>query len=229
MTMLSTTAQMYTYVLDGLNKTAGTTVTPTEFEVLINGSFMDWVAMNYRMLDKDERSMDNLRALIPPPAVIPNTGTNTPGGELFVLPYVQAPALGQSHGYLFALNMAFRLELNGVAVPCSSSDGWISARALPRDLRFSVQKNPFWRPTNREPYYSFTGQNVTAITGGAVATSLRLEYLRYPIALSYSPIVDPELPPNVNQEVADMAVRKHLEELESRRLQTFAQEQQLRT
>lgn len=229
--MLSTTPQMYTYVLHGLDKAAGVTVSPAEFEVLINGSLLDYVAQRYRGLEQNQRMTDALRVLIPSPAVIANTGAAVPGQEQFQLPYVAAPPVGVSHGYLFALSLAFSLvnPSTGAPVPCAPPDGWVSARPLPRDQRYAAGKNPFWRATDREPYYTMTGNLVQAHTGGALASQMLLEYLRYPVRLQLNPLVQPELPPLVNQEIADMAIRKHLEGIESGRLTTYAQEQQLRT
>ena len=227
--MLTTTAQMHTYVLEGLNKTAGSSLTVAEFEVLINSALMEYVEKRYRAFDKDQQARDDLRVLVPAPLSLPNVGINAAGQERFDLPYQPSPAVGNNHGYLHLLNVALILmDANGQRLPCSRPDGYVMARPLHRDGTNAVDRNPFWKPSNREPYYTLQGHGFTVQTGGAVAESARIEYLRYPRYLTLAAGGEPELPAHANQEVCDTAIRKGLERIQDPRWQSFVQEQQLK-
>lgn len=226
--MITTTAQMSTYVLEGLNKTAASSVTPAEFEVIINGALMEFVQKRYRAFDTDQQARDDLRVLVPAPLTIPNTGGTSAGQELFQLPYVQSPSIGESHGYMHLLNVGLALvDEQGDPIPCSISDGFVVARPLHLDGSYTADRNPFWRPTNREPYYILSGHAFRVRTGGAIASQARIEYLRYPSRLTLSG-GEPELPAHANQEICDIAIRKGLERIRDPRWQSFIQEQQLK-
>ncbi len=227
--MLTTTAQMRTYVLEGLNKTAGSSLTVSEFEVLVNSALMEYVAKRYGAFDKDQQARDDLRVLVPAPLSIANTGVNAFGQERFELPYQPNPAPGGDHGYLHLLNVSLVLmDANSQRLPCSNPDGLVMARPLHRDGSNVVGRNPFWKPSNREPYYILQGHGFSVRTGGAIAESATIEYLRYPRYLTLAPGGEPELPAHANQEVCDITIRKGLERIQDPRWQSYVQEQQLK-
>lgn len=227
--MLTTTNDMYLYTLQGVNKQASGTITPLEWNRLINQALDTYVERRYGQVDKDQKAMDDLRMLMQV-SIVNNTGTSVPEGELFQLPVVAAPVpVGTSIGYRHMLNLGVKLFTGPgtapVAVACASPGGWTSARPLPRDGRYAYDRNPFWKPTITKPYYDLEG-NVLRIRcgGGAWAGQVRMEYLRYPVLLSVTaPVVEPELPPHVNRAICDLAVTLHLEEIESRRTPIHAQ------
>ena len=221
--MLTTAADMYRYVRIGIDKSASATVSPSEFEVHINTSMMDWVKQRYGLYDKNEQARNDLRVLTVL-VTIANSGTNTPGGEIFLLPYLQSPPAGTSNGFLFALNVGLKMPNS----KCQPASGWASARPLPRDSSYAIQRSPWSKATDEEPYYSYTGNAMTVVTGGSFASDARVEYLRYPAPIGLNPVFQPELPGHVNQEICDMCIRKILEETESPRWQTNVQENQLK-
>ena len=221
--MLSTIESMNRYVLQGLNKVAAVTVSPPEFDVLINASMMDYVLQYAKAVDRVQRTIDALRVLRMPPLVIPNTGANEPQQELFEFPYVSNPGQGESHGYLHALNLG--LKITG---GCADSSKFVSARPVRSDAIYNYNDDPFWEPTPEEPYYYLTGTTARVLAGdGNHATEARLEYLRYPVAVSLVNSVQPELPAHVNQEICNYAIRRHLEVIQSPRYPTNVQESQL--
>ena len=227
--MLNTTVQMYEYVRFELNKVQATTLDPVEFGILINASQIEWLTINSRTVEKGQEDNDNLRALIPPAVIIPNTGGAAFEQENFVLPVV-APTAGQNQGYFRTLNVGVKLfTAPGVPVPCKNASGWVSCKYLPRDRRYDVQKNPFWRPKALSPYY-YTSEGLIRIAAaqGTYAGSLRLEYVRFPRPLDVLNNVDPETPPQVNQQIADIAVRRQLEIIEQPRYRTAIMEHQLK-
>ena len=228
--MLTTIAQINRYFLEGINKFNSGTVSPEEFDVLYNGSAVDFVLQRARAAERDQRLLDTLRALIPAPLTVINTGGAATEAEVFPLPYVAAPAPGVSHGYLHMLSVAVRLFANGTqtAAPCRTASGWVSTRILRRDARNEIVRNPFRRPSLERPYYYVTGNDMRILApDGFYANEARIEYIRYPVKVSVqAPQVEPDLPPHVNQEIADYAIRRFLENVESRRWNTNVQERQ---
>lgn len=229
--MLSTVQDMNQYVLVELNKANQGTIPPPRFDIVINAAMMQWVKNKYQVMDRDEQAMDALRVLIPAPLVIANTGAAAPSQESFALPYVAAPAPGTSHGYLYMVNCAVRLftGTTPVPVPCRSEDGWVSARPLRRDALNEISRRPFSKPTDQEPYYILSG-NQFGVRAGATsfAQQARIEYIRYPVRISLVNLIQPELPPVVNQEIADLAVRNYLEITQNPRYRTRLNEDQLK-
>lgn len=230
--MITTVEQMNDYVLLGLNKVATVTVSPPEFDVLINAAIMDYVEQRSKVVDRSQTMIDALRVLKAPPLVIANTGGQASEQEVFQLPYVASPAPGVSNGYMHMLNAAVKLSKmnNGTPVPvtCFGPGGWTSLRPLPADTRYDRSRDPFWEATNEEPYYDLKGTQMGVLAeADTFATQVRIEYLRYPVRISLVSGIQPEFPPHVNQEIADYAVRRHLETIESNRYQTNVQERQL--
>ena len=229
--MLTTVAQMFTYALEMINKENTGTITPTEFNVLINAAQVDYVLQKARGVDVNQRAMDSLRVLIPLPLVINNTGAQVNEQEVFPLPYVANPPAGVSHGYLHMLNCAVKLQRGNPPAPvaCQAPDGWASCRPLPRDSRHDIKENPYWRPSDEAPYYYTTGNEVRVWTNSdAFADQMRIEYLRYPVRIDVIGPVQPELPAHVNQEITDLMVRGYLEVTENPRFRTHVANTQLK-
>lgn len=227
---MTTAADMYTYVREALNKGHAATLAPVEFDVLINAAIMRYVRKAIKDAEKDQRSLDVLRVLIPPPVVVPNTGQNQREEEVFSLPYVHNPVLPASHGYLHMLNCAFRMRKvsDGTPVDCGSEDGWAGARPMPRDARHEWARDPFWEPSDEEPYWYLSGNDLKAIGGtGSYASQARMEYLRHPSRVSVVNGWQPELPSHVNNEIADLAVRRQIEIIENPRYRTQLAEEQV--
>lgn len=224
--MLTTIAEIYDYFLQGVWKHNSGTVTQEEFDVLYNAAAIDYIRQIARAAETNQRVLDTLRELVPPLLVIPNAGASSSEQELFPLPYVPNPAPGQSHGYLQMLSVGFRVFTSpGTAAECRRSDGWAPARILRRDSRYDVERDPFSRPTPERPMYYFTGRNLKALCGsGNFANEARIEYLQYPVKTSVAGSINPNLPAAVNQEIAEFAVRRHLETIESPRYPTHLNE-----
>lgn len=232
--MLVTIGQMYTHFLLGLNKANAGTVTPAQFNVIINGATVTYLTEKADAMEGDQRVQDTLRVLIDPPAQLVNQGQAQPDFEFFDLPYnANAPA-GTSKGYYRMVSLAMHLMRPGnppAPVPCSAPNGWVNGRPLRRDTRHIVMQDPFNSPTDTEPYYYLTNDNrVRIVTDGtSYADRILVEYLRYPVEMNVisGQEVQPELPGAINQEITDLALRKYLEVIESRRYQTQVTEKRL--
>lgn len=225
--MLGTVQDIYAYVRLEVNKASNGTVSPTEFNRLINAAQSRWVEDRYKEIEKDQANEDSLRVLIPEVATIANTGALASEGEIFPLPYVQNPIAGVTRGYLHALRVAARMlkVSDSSPVACVHASGFSPCRMLPRDRRMDIDRNPFWRATDHEPYYYEVGHTIR-IKGaaGSYASQIQLEYLRHPVSMSYDPAglahVQPELQADANLEIARLCARMYIEISQDPRLQS---------
>lgn len=219
--MIVTVTDMYNYLLEAYNKEQTGTIFPAEFEYLINAAQLDVVKNRYAEAEFSQKRIDDLRVLLEGPTVLPNTGNNVPGEELFDLPYVENPGSGQDHGYLFLMNVAFKLEY--VSDDCyTGTSSWIKSKPMRTDRELEIERDPFNKPTSQRLYHSQQGYVIKAFTGSqSYASEARIMYLRYPryIELDQT-LVDCELPVHIRQEICDWALRKRLEQSESPRYQT---------
>lgn len=225
--MLTTANELYTYVREGVDQSSTGTITPLQFDVLINAAAIDHIRQFASGAEMNEKMIEGFRILRMAPLVINNTGALAPEGEVFNLPYVQSPALGISHGFLYALNVGVKLYKGAPAtlIPCTLRDGWVPARVLRTDQRYDTERDPFWKATNREPYYWTVGNTLRVrAEADTHARQLRLEYLRYPVAISVVNNINPELPPETNQLICDRAIKRRLEQMESPRYPTKSEE-----
>lgn len=228
---MTTAVEMRAALLHLLKKEDQGTVSPEQMNIMLNNAQRDYVNSMIDLVDQNQRIRDDLRVLIPDYLVIANTGTTSPEGEVFALPYVANPQPGESRGYLRLLNVAFKLKSSdGTDAPCGDPSGWTSARPIPKDSRNVVNRNAFWEPSDDEPYYRLTGLQLRCWTGSTTyADQARIEYVRYPVDINVitGSIVDPELPSMVNQEVVHMAIRTYLETMHSDRYPSNLKERQL--
>lgn len=233
--MIANAQQAYEYILFQLQKEGASTLDPADFNHDWNTAAQAFVEGAYRGADGDQERLDDLRVLIPPPLDLPNLGTMTNGLERFALPWTQSPGPGVSHGYMFMLNVCQRIAsaiVNGspVMAECAHPGGCSPSRPIGRDQRMEVERNSFWRSTTDEPYHYFSGWDIRTVVPRPLFThSITIEYLRYPVGVRFvapghAHNVDPEFPPVVNRKIADIAVRKRLEIIESRRFQTLTAE-----
>jgi hypothetical protein len=222
-----TVQEMYDYTLEQLNKEATSSIFPDEWEILINASQLEKVQNVYAEVEKDQKRIDDLRMIIVGPSTISNSGTNTPGGEIFSLPFVENPASGGSHGYMFLLSAAFRITYVNSKCGTGLSD-LIKGKPLRRDRRYEMTNDPYSKASDSRLYYFLQGNDVRLLTGtDSYGSQMVVEYLRYPIRIELvNNTVDCELPPHMHKEICDLATRKYLEQTESPRYQTYFTENQ---
>lgn len=221
-----TVAEMYEYTQEVLNKEATSSIFPEEWEILINASQLEKVQNVYYEFEMKQKRMDDLRVLVAPPLSVPNVGQPVAGFERFELPFISNPTSGQSHGYMFMLSVAFKVQYvkndceEGISPP-------IKGRIMRRDKRYELAKNPWLKPSDRRPYYYLSGNDIFLETGtDSYGVEAILEFLRHPTKIELvSGTVDCELPPHMHKEICDLAARKYLEQTESPRHQTLFQDQ----
>lgn len=229
--MIITAQNMFTYLLDAINKEHTGTITPDEANRLLNNAQEEWVKNKYYEVELTQKRTDDLRVLECRDN-LPNVGTNTPGEEVFELPYsdtgfVTTPGNpgGDNHGYMFLLNCGFKIQYvndecdrDGISKPLSS-------KPMKADKEYAINSDPYNKPTNDRLYYKMLGDTIRIITGtesfGVVAL---IDYLRYPRQIniptqSANNDVACELPIYAREEIVDIAARKKLGIYESPRYQ----------
>jgi hypothetical protein len=227
--MIVTSADMYTAFLQFLNKEKTGTIYPDEFEVLINAAQMNVIKNRYDKVEGTQKRIDDLREIMVLGEIITNTGANTAGGEIFLLPYnananVITPKnpSGDNRGYLFMLSVGLKIQY--VNDPCFTgiSSTYLKCKPMSADKRREVQRDPFNKPTDQRLYYEISGNQFGVLTGGqSYGVETNCDYLRYPrdIKVVGTP-VDCELALHIRQEIVDTAVRMKLEQIESPRFQS---------
>lgn len=228
--MISNGTEAYQYVLRGLQKENAGTIETDDFRTLWDKAALNWVRQRWAEAELNAKRLEDIRTLIPAPLTIANSGATIPGGEVFNLPFIQSPASGVSHGYLFMLNCGLKLldATTGQPIECVWPGGLSPARPLRRDAKYDNVRDPYWEPTPQECYWYHVGNTFRVLCGPDVyASEAVIEYVKYPVSINLdtTPIVDPDLHPQAMQEVADLAIRERLETIESRRFQTVAAEQ----
>lgn len=219
--MIVTGTDMYNYVLEACNKEQTGTIFPSEFEYLINSAQLDVVKNRYAEIEFSQKRIDDLRVLVEGPSVVVNSGNNAPGEEVFSLPYQETINSGDNHGYLFMLNVAFKLQYVNDNCGEGESD-WIKSKPMRTDRENEIERDPFNKPTTQRLYHALQGNELLAYTGSdSYAIEARIRYLRYPRYIEIDQTqVDCELPVHIRQEICDYALRKRLEQSESQRYQT---------
>jgi len=229
--MITSALEMYKYFLDGMNKEKTTTVTPDEFNRLINVCEVEWIKNKYSEFELTEKRIDDLR-ILEIRDVIPNTGTPAPGDEIFILPYnavtnVNTPGnpSGTNHGYMFMLNVAWKIQYINNECCEDSVSKWIPSRTMKANFEWEIQDDPYNKPQDNRLFHKIIGNQLELYTGTeSYGLECRIDYLRYPRMINVPtpslPIdVTSELPLHTREEIISIAIRKELGRIESPRYQ----------
>jgi len=229
--MLITAQNMYTHFLDLMNKEATGTVTPAEFNRLINHAQDECVKNKYSEVELTQKRVDDLR-MLETRDVLPNIGVTEPGGEIFNLPYngtgfVTTPGNpgGDNHGYMFLLNCAFQIQYMDDECNKTGLSEFLMAKRMTADKEYAIGNDPYNKPTNKRIYYKQLGNTIRCITGTtSFGVQCAIDYLRYPRTINVptpnaAADVACELPIHIREEIIDIAVRKKLGIFESPRYQ----------
>lgn len=230
--MLITAQNMFTHFLDGINKESTSTVSPTEFNRLINNAQDECIKNKYYEVQLTQKRMDDLRSITVYGETLINVGANTPGGELFELPYNETGFVttpknpnGDNHGYMFLLACGFQIQYINDKCKRTGISEILMAKPMKSDKRWAIQNDPYNKPTNDRLYYDLTKDNILCITGTqSFAVKAVIDYLRYPRQInvpngSANIDVPCELPLHIREEIVDIAIRKKLGIYESPRYQ----------
>lgn len=227
--MIVTAQDMYNYVLDVLNKDNTGTVYPEEFELLINAAQVEFIENKYDAAELTEKRIDDLREIVVLNEVIANTGGAAPGQEIFQLPYnpnanVVTPKnpSGTNRGYMFMLRASFSINYVNNICGLTGVSEFLKAKVMTSDRRDEITRDPFNKPKDERLYYQTTGDTLILFTGSqSYGVSANIDYIRYPRKIEIvNAQVDCELALHARKEVCDIAARKKLEQIESRRYQT---------
>ncbi len=229
--MITTALDTYKYFLDGINKERTTTVTPDEFNRLINMCEVEWIRNKYSEFEYIEKRIDDLR-ILEVRDVIPNTGTLVSGEEIFILPYnavtnvsTSGNPTGQNHGYMYMLNVAWKIQYVDNECCKTGESKWIPSRTMKANFEWEIQDDPYNKPKDDRLYHKIIANQVELYTGtNSYGIEVRFDYLRYPRVINVPTSANPvdivsELPLHTREEVISIAIRKELGRIESPRYQ----------
>jgi hypothetical protein len=226
--MLITTQDIYNAVVYGINKEQTGTVTPGEFEFLINEAQLEIIRDRYNEEELNQKRIDDLRILKTQDEIL-NTGPTVTGQEIFLLPYnaisfVVTPGnpSGTNHGYCFLLNVGFKIQYkNNECGLTGESKTFLKSRVLKTDVRYEINRDPYKKPKDTRLYHEVIGNRIKLYTGtDSYGLICQISYLRYPKRIT---LLDPnscEMPLHLRNEIVDVAVRKKLQRIESGAFQT---------
>ncbi len=206
-----TNLEVYTDILFKLRQYATATLYPAEFNALWNIEMMNYVALRAAEDEKDEKRNQDLQVLKVVDE-IPNTGANSFGNEVFVLPYSvnKVNTTGNPGFKNFGFYRIENVDVKGRYTLCKVEKQLGYTPMLPwiKDDKKHVSGNPFRQPavdnTATEIYYEQRGFKLYVhASSNFVADSIRLEYLRYPEYMDVvnSPSAVVELPIYVINEI----------------------------
>jgi hypothetical protein len=196
--------EIYTDLLRLVRQYATATLYPNEFNTLWNKEMLNWVqlrASEDEMNDKRNQDLQKLKVI----DIISNSGNPVAGEEVFLIPY--SPSFVNTTGNPGSINYGF-LRLENVSVKGTYNEcdvkkalNWKSITPWIKDDTKNIENNPFRVPMVSEGfyeiYYEIRDFRIYIHAGDDfVATSLRIEYLRYPqmADVANSPSMVAELP-----------------------------------
>lgn len=219
--MLDSAIEMYEAVLYGINKEKTSSLTPREFELLVNDSQLEWVKNKYHQVEETQKRVDDLRDLKQISNLLPISQNE------FQLPIVDNPLVKGLHGYLFMLSAGFKLQYVNSTCGTGISTIFLPSRIMRSDERFAQSRDPFGKPSDKRLFYEIVVDKMILYTGTqSFSTEAEIIYLRHPQdILIISGLQDCELPVEARKEIVDIAIRKYLEITENPRWQSKTADQ----
>jgi hypothetical protein len=203
---------MYAATLSGIKKESTAVLNPTEWVLLINECYLNWVRDKADMAEFNQKIIEDLQ----PIHVIAISSPTS--GNLFTYPSAVMKTLGIQFKITYVNNIC---GLTGVS-------GWLKSKPMRADNYGALSY--YSNPKDNRLYYKITGNVVELITGtSSTASSMRIEYIKYPTAIALGP---PDVPGEIRalqrQEIVDLAVRTYLERVKEERYQSNLQEDMFR-
>ena len=202
-TVIITAEDAYRKFLQGIRKVANRTVTPTEFDSWFNDATMDWLRQKLPMGEFNQKRQDDLSRFI-----VLTDGSDAIAGvdNIFNLPSVYTATTngrlmsGGRYLYLYGLSVTF-LDIDSLEE--------FSASLKRSENRDVMLWSPYRKVTKKRPYFQRIGDTIRLY--GRDASSMILEYYRYPSLVSYTDSIKPETNPAQSEEIVQIAVRLFLE------------------
>jgi len=225
--MLVTSQNMFDATLAGINKERTGTITPAEFEGLINDAQFEIVRDRIDEGEVIQKRIDDIRILKCVDTIL-NTGPTIPGEEVFDLPYsptsfVTTPGnpSGDNYGYLSMLNCAFILYYVNNDCGLKGESKLLKAKIMRTNNEFEADRFPYSKPKDSRLYYEIIQNRIRLITGtDSYGLRCRISYYRYPRLITLGNPNSCELPLHLRYEIVDVAVRKKLQRMQSEAYQS---------
>jgi hypothetical protein len=255
--MILTVTEMYKAFLSGIKKEQTTIVPPSTFNLLINEEQDKWFKEKAIAIEIDQKRIDDLQVLRTvtdgvyeylwygelDPTVLNPIAPDTSNGKVFTLPIDPDASINNINitsgvtssqkypRYRRLLNVMFKINYVNNTCSYTGVSDWLNSNILRSDKRQSILKSPYRQPSDEKLYYEIIGNKIRLINEtDSTGYAMRLEYMRYPRAISFSTVllnlVDCELLPEQQQEIVDRAVVTYIERTKNPRYQTINIEEQ---
>ena len=222
-----TATEFYINLLQELRSHHTTTLTPIEFNHLIESSMYQWVQTRFYAFEQHQKHIDDLEQIVVVtngaggmPNPLNNLGELIPGKEYFI-PNNSI----QNNDKLFLINVRFLMTANQ-----NCTEKYEDAQLKKTD--FMTNKNAYDKPSNTNIYYQQRGGKIFRYDLGQsnrVAKNAIITYLRKPIIplldANGNGIVDPEFNDMVCTEIIKFTVATYLERITSQRQRSFQSDQ----
>lgn len=215
-----TAAEMHIAFKLGLDKVSSLQAPnflPEEISFLLNQAQDRFMKTRYQGnnvyrtgFEESQKRIDDLRTLIKDDTAAPTLVTGRTDVWKYSLP----------------ADYRFAIMLQCYTTTTSCGNDWRPVRLVQHDDLSYLLYDPFNKPHHDYPMVAFQGTYIYIYSDGTFTpTNFRLKYLKVPAQITTSPTPPAtgacELPEHTHQEIVDYAVSLAIEEIESRRYQTF--------
>ena len=222
---MTTSLDAYKNLLKELDKWESPTFSVGDFNYFFNSTIDQYVALMHAKFDVDQKSLDNLRAIV----VYDQSITLTNGSG----------ALPDEYRHMLGMEavLKFTEELDGNVV---DSEITVYPKRLRSNRVGFAKPNAYHKPSYKRPYYQISKGNIQVLNGaGTSVVSGKISYIEKPDVMYLNPDTtvdynDPannsllQFPDHVNYELIKHCRRIFLENIESQRYQSSLNEQALR-
>lgn len=212
-----TATEFYNKILEELRSHHTTTLTPLEFNELVDTMLYQWVQTRFYAFEQYQKSIDDLEKIVVVtngeggmPNPLPNLGKAIPGKEFFVL-----------DDKVFLVNVRFFMSAGS---KCKRQEE--SAQLKKTD--FVSNKNSYDKPSNTNIFYQqYDGRIWRYDTGKSdrIAEKAIVTYLRKPVIPRLdengNSLIDPEFDDRICNEQIKFIVQTYLERIKEPRQRSF--------
>jgi hypothetical protein len=211
------TSEMYKYSLELLQAEETISFNTKEFLTLLMPNTVGYINFRADEYEYSQKSIDDLRKIIKYTTIY-NTGKNTPGEEVFLLPVEDV----SPHGYMRLLNIQVKMDYKNSSCFPDGIGKLTDATKLNADEETRLARNPYRRPrvdgVQPNIYYDSIGDAITIRTDSdSVAKEVKIKHFVYPQEMSFVPDSVSELSIDANIAICKQLVTQYLGVTESPR------------
>ena len=222
---MTTSLDAHRALLKELDKYESPVFTIGDFNYFYPSSIDEYVALNYATLDVNQKTLDDIRAIL----VL---------GEDLSLTNGEAD-LPEKYRHMLGMEavLKFTVAMDGIAI---DTERTVYPKRMRTNRTGFAKPNAYHKPSYKNPYFQITKDKIQVLNGiGTSVESGKIDYLETPETMYLNPdttvdYTDPsnntllQFPDHVNFEIIKHCRRVFLENIESPRYQSSLQESILR-